>query len=157
MSKEFELDKFDRALLSLIQINNRVSSEAIGSEIGLSTASVQRRLKRLRDAKVISADVSIVNRNLLGYHVQLLVHVEMERESKQSIQSYRETLAEHRCVQHSFYVTGQYDFILIVVAKNMSHYESIADELFLHSKEVKSFTTSVVMGEGQQSLFVPVN
>lgn len=157
MPKDFELDKFDRALLSLIQINNRVSAEAMGSDIGLSTASVQRRLKRLRDENVITADVSIVDRNLLGYHIQILVHVEMERESKQSIASFRESLAKHECVQHSFYVTGQYDFILIVIARDMSHYETIAEELFLHSDEVKSFTTSVVMGESEQSFFVPVD
>jgi DNA-binding Lrp family transcriptional regulator len=157
MSKNFEFDKFDRALLSLIQKNNRISAEAMGTDIGLSTASVQRRIKRLRDAGVITADVSIVDRSLLGYHIQLLVHVEMERDSKQSIGSFRKALAVHECVQHSFYVTGQYDFILIVIARDMSHYESIADELFLHSDEVKAFTTSVVMGESEQSLFVPVS
>ncbi len=157
MSKDFKLDKFDRALLSLIQKNNRVSSEAMGADIGLSTASVQRRLKRLRDDNVITSDISTVNRGLLGYHIQLLVHVEMERESKTSIESYRETLAKHECVQHYFYVTGQYDFILVVIAKSMSHYESVADELFLQSDQVKSFTTSVVMGESLQSLFVPID
>lgn len=157
MPNNLELDNLDKALLSLVQLNNRTSSEALGTKVGLSTAAVQRRLRRLRDAKVIRSDVAVVDRSQVGYSVQLLVHVELERESKHSIDQFRQIVSEHTCVQHVFYVTGQYDFILTVVARDIAHYESISEQLFLGSDEVKSFTTSVVMGESKQTCFVPLD
>lgn len=157
MPNNLELDNLDKALLSLVQLNNRTSSEALGTKVGLSTAAVQRRLRRLRDAKVIRSDVAVVDRSQVGYSVQLLVHVELERESKHSIDQFRQIVSEHKCIQHVFYVTGQYDFILTVVARDIEHYESISEQLFLGSDEVKSFTTSVVMGVSKQTCFVPLD
>ncbi|GAA6138559.1 Lrp/AsnC family transcriptional regulator [Arenicella sp. 4NH20-0111] len=157
MPSNLELDKLDKALLSLVQMNNRSSAEALGVEVGLSTAAVQRRLRRLRDAKVIKADVAIVDRNTVGYPLQLIVHVELERESRDSLGRFREAAFTTSCVQQVFYVTGQYDFILLVIAKDMRHFELMSDELFLENKDVKAFTTSVVMGEDKSNCFVPLD
>ncbi len=157
MPNKLELDNLDKALLSLVQMNNRTSAEALGLEVGLSTAAVQRRLRRLRDANVIQADVAIVDRNLVGYPLQLVVHIELERESKESLGRFKEAALKSNCVQQVLYVTGQYDFILMLIAKDMRHFETISDQLFLENDDVKAFTTSVVMGEDRSTFFVPLD
>jgi len=151
------LDKFDRLILDRVQSNNRISSEALGLEIGLSTASTQRRLKRLRESGVIQQDVSILDPHLLGYPLQLLVQVSMERETAETLDNFKTQAVQHVCVQQVFYVTGECDFVLVVMARDMLHFESISDELFLKNATVKSFTTSVVMGNSEQSLLIPID
>src|SRR5574337_782603 len=53
------LDERDRAILDLVQRDNRLTSDAIGERVGLGATAVQRRLKRLRDVGVIEADVYV--------------------------------------------------------------------------------------------------
>jgi Lrp/AsnC family leucine-responsive transcriptional regulator len=55
MAKTPALDGFDLKLLDLVQRNNRLTSEALGAQVGLGATAVQRRLKRLRAAHVIEA------------------------------------------------------------------------------------------------------
>jgi len=60
------LDERDRAILDLVQRDNRLTSDAIGERVGLGATAVQRRLKRLRDLGVIEADVAIVSPKAVG-------------------------------------------------------------------------------------------
>lgn len=57
----FQLDDYDKALLRLLQQNNRLTTEQLAEEVNLSQSAVQRRLTRLRNEKVIEADVAIVS------------------------------------------------------------------------------------------------
>jgi Lrp/AsnC family leucine-responsive transcriptional regulator len=50
-----ELDELDKQLLSQLQQNNRITAEELGNRINLSTSAVQRRLKRLRQDKIIES------------------------------------------------------------------------------------------------------
>ena len=61
-----QLDSFDRKLLDRVQRNADLSAEAIGQEIGLSGSAVLRRLKRLKAAGVIQADVALVDPAKVG-------------------------------------------------------------------------------------------
>ena len=54
------IDRFDAKILKLIQTNNRLTSAEIGAAVGLSHTSVVRRMKRLREAEVIVADIASV-------------------------------------------------------------------------------------------------
>lgn len=56
-----DLDRIDVRLLEVVQQNNRVTSEELSEMVGLSPTACQRRLRRLRDEKVIEADVAIVS------------------------------------------------------------------------------------------------
>ena len=56
----FSLDDFDRAILAIVQRNNRLSCAEIGDQVGLSGSAVRRRLAALRDNGVIAQDVSIL-------------------------------------------------------------------------------------------------
>jgi predicted transcriptional regulator len=51
-----ELDEYDKKLLRQLQQNNKITAEELGLLVNLSTSAVQRRLRRLRDDKMIEAD-----------------------------------------------------------------------------------------------------
>ncbi len=153
---QFKLDDFDRQILNLVQRDNRLSSERLGSEIGLSTASVQRRLRRLRADGIIKQDIAVIERRATDYTLQLVVQIFMEREDAKTLQRFRTQMEAHSCVQQIFYVTGQTDFFAIMIARDISHFEAIAEQLFLANPDVKSYITSVVMGSDKQTLSVPI-
>lgn len=74
-----ELDPFDIKLLARLQRNNRETSEVLADHLGLSPTACQRRLKRLREAGVISAEVAVVDPAATGQWLTLVAHASLVR------------------------------------------------------------------------------
>ena len=153
---DIELDAADRELLERVQRDARVSAEAIGADLGLSAATVQRRLKRMREAGVIVCEVAQIDPKAVGMAMTFVVAVELERERADILDAFRRKANADANVQQCYYVTGEADFFLVVVARDMDDFEQIAGRLFQQDANVRRFRTSVVMGQSKVGLSVPV-
>ena len=85
-----ELDQADIRILSAMQENSRVGLEALSEIASLSVASVQRRLKHLRDKKIVIKDISILDPDKVSQSMSFIVMVEMERERPEQIDAFVE-------------------------------------------------------------------
>ena len=151
-----DLDAFDRRILARWQHDTRRSAESIGAEIGLSAAAVQRRLKRLRETGVIEAEVAKLSPRALGAGVTCLVSVDLDREGTADIARFRQRMTALDCVQQCYYVTGNADFVLVVLQPDMAAYEAFTREHLLVDGNVRSFTTQVVMDAAKTGVALPL-
>jgi len=140
-----ELDEFDKQLLSQLQQNNRITAEELGTRVNLSTSAVQRRLKRLRQDKIIEADISIVSPAAVGIEITCVVDVTLNLGNSKVIDSFKFLMSECVEVMQCYYVTGTYDFVIIVNTKDMKDYEDFSKKYFMDNPDVKQFYTHVVM------------
>lgn len=140
-----ELDDFDKRLLDQLQENNKVTAEELGIMVNLSTSAVQRRLKRLREDKVIQADVSIISPSAAGYGITCIVDVSLHLGSSRVIDSFKAMMAECNDVMQCYYVTGSLDFVIIVNARDMRHYEEFSKQYLMDNPDVKQFQSHVVI------------
>ncbi|SHN31052.1 Lrp/AsnC family transcriptional regulator [Mucilaginibacter sp. OK098] len=138
-------DQFDKHILRLVQQNNRLTAEELADMVGLSPSAVQRRLKRLREEKIIEADVSIVSPKAGGIEVTCIVDVILERGSSQMIEKFKLAMQQLSEVMQCYYVTGTYDFIMIVNTLSMQQYEEFTKKWLMDNPNVKHFYTHVVM------------
>ena len=156
MPEDTSLDAFDREILRRVQLDARATGEDIGADIGLSAAAVQRRLKRMRELGAIVAEVAVVNPKALGQTMSFIVGVEMERERADVLDIFRHAARADPNVQQCYYVTGEADFILIVVARDMDDFEAFTRRLLFDNTHIRHFTTSVVMARDKVGQIVPV-
>lgn len=140
-----QIDKFDSAILTIVQQNNRLTTEAIAEQVGLSAAAVQRRLKVLRETGVIAADVSVVAQETVGKPITLIVQISLERERIDLFNQFKQRMKQNPHVQQCYYVTGSADFIVILTASNMEEYEAFTQQYFFEDSNIKSFCTNVVL------------
>ena len=140
-----DLDALDLKLLASRQRDARGSAEQLGEDIGLSAAAVHRRLKRLRDSGVIAAEVAIVAPRAVGLAVTCIVTVDVDREGLQDLDRFSARMRACPQVQQCWYVTGQADYVLVVVVEDMEAYEAFTREHLLSDANVRSFTTHVVL------------
>lgn len=152
---QVELDAKDRHLLDLLQRDTRQSLEALAGEVALSAPAVQRRIKRLRESGVIECEVAVVNPAAVGLSMTFIVIVELERESADQIDAFRRKVIAEPRVQQGYYVTGEGDFVIIAVARDMDDFEALTRKLFFDDPNVRRFRTSVAMGRAFRSLAVP--
>lgn len=140
-----ELDEFDLRLLDALQENNQRTSDELAELVHLSSASCLRRAKRLRESKIISADVSIVAPEALGQLMTMIVLVSLEHEQVHLIDAFKASMRVTPQVTQCYYVTGAADFVIIVSVKDMEDYEAFTRQLFFENRNVKRFETMVVM------------
>jgi len=140
-----KIDSFDKSILRLLQQNNRLTADELAEKIGLSSSAVQRRLKRLRNEKIIEADISIVSPAVAGIEITCIVDVSLERGTSQALEKFKASMLKCKEVSQCYYVTGSYDFILLVNAKNMQQFEEFTNKWLLDNSNVKHFCTHVVM------------
>lgn len=150
------LDEYDKKLLRLVQHNNRLTAQELAEEVNLSTSAVQRRLTRLREKKVIEADVSIVSPEAAGLGLSCIVDVSLHEDGSRAVERIKKELRDCPEVSHMYYVTGTYDLVLIVNTRDMKHYEQFSKEQLMDNPNVKSFYTHVVMDRLKVSHSVPL-
>jgi DNA-binding Lrp family transcriptional regulator len=151
------LDELDRKILALLQQDARRAAEAIGAEIGLSASAVQRRIARLREKAVISAEVAVVDPKSVGRSLTLIVDIEVERERPELMAVLKRWIAGEPAIQEAWYVTGDGDFVLIVTAREVEDYDALMQKLVSENSNVRRFRTRVALGTLKRGCRVPVD
>lgn len=139
------LDEYDKKLLQLMQANNKMTAQELGDLINLSASAVQRRLSRLRENGIIEADVSIISPSVLGLTITCIVDIILEDGNSKALENFKASMRKCTEVMQCYFVTGTYDFVIIVNANDMQHYESFAKKWLMDNQNVKHFYTHVIM------------
>ena len=145
----------DRQILTLLQNDARVRLEEIASETGTSVATVQRRIKALRENGVIKGESVIIEPEAVGYGMTFIILVELERESLHQLDDFRRKMKTEPQVQQCYYITGEADFALIALARDMHDFQALTQRLFFEDANIKRFRTSVVMDRTKTGISVP--
>jgi len=149
------LDDFDRKLLDAVQRDASLKAEALGAQIGLSASAVQRRLARLKQDGVIASEIAIVDPRKLGNISTFIVGLNVESEKADLLARLRSWAAAEDAVQQAFYVTGIFDFVLVVTAASVESYEAFMARLLKDNPNVLRFSTMSSLGISKRTLFVP--
>ncbi len=150
------LDEFDKELLRLLQFNNRLTAQELGDKVNLSASAVQRRLTKLRDEKVIEADVSIVSPVAAGIGLTCIVDVNLHEDGSKYIEKFKKEMSLVDEVSQCYYVTGSFDLVIVINTKDIKHYESFSKKYFMDNANVKTFYTHVVMDKLKVSYSVKI-
>ncbi|HEY4374507.1 MAG TPA: Lrp/AsnC family transcriptional regulator [Burkholderiales bacterium] len=153
---DWSIDEHDRRLLALLQTDATATAEALGSRIGLSASSVQRRIKRLRETGAIRREVAIVNPDAVGKRMTFIVGVKVDFAQKAEVAALLRKLAADRRTQQAYYVTGEVDYILTVVVNDMQDYDEYSKTLLLSSPALSRFQSNVVIEGLRVSLEIPI-
>ena len=150
------LDAFDRAILAILQQDNTTPQRVIGEKVNLSAPAVQRRIRRMEKDGVITANVAIVEPAALGHPITLFVEIELVSETAKDIDAAKRAFLAAPEVQQCYYVTGDVDFMLVVIVPTMADYEAFTRRMFFGNANIKRFRTFVTMDPVKVGLSVPL-
>lgn len=139
------LDRQDRAILRLLQRDNKTAQRVIAEAVNLSTAAVQRRIAAMEASGVIARNVAIVNPDAVAATVTSIVEVHLTDERATTVDRAKALFQACPEVQQCFYVTGGISFVLIVVTTDMRSYEALTRRLFAENESVKSYRSLIAL------------
>ncbi|MFS4580866.1 Lrp/AsnC family transcriptional regulator [Phaeobacter sp. C3_T13_0] len=146
------LDAFDLAILRILQKDCTKPQRQIGEAVNLSTASVQRRIRRMEMDGVISAQTAQIDPKAVQMPLTILVEVELRSETAGRIDDIKRSFQDAPEIQQCYYITGEVDFILIVIVDDMSEYEALTQRLFFPNNNIRKFRTFVTMDRTKVSM-----
>lgn len=149
------LDPFDRKILEFVQRDCQLNAEVIAEAVGLSASAVQRRLRRMRTDKVITAEVAVIDPQAVGPLMRFIVGIEL-KDNYDALPRIRAWIHNEPAVQQLYYVTGGVDLVMIVVAKTVQEYDALAARLMADIPHVIRMTTQVVIDAMKANLYIPV-
>ncbi|MEP5758499.1 MAG: Lrp/AsnC family transcriptional regulator [Litoreibacter sp.] len=138
-------DAFDLAILRLLQEDCTMPQRQIGEAVNLSTASVQRRIKRMESEGVITRQAAQINPKAVGLPLTIIIEIELQAETADRINEIKRNFQNAPEIQQCYYVTGEVDFVLVVIVEDMSEYEELTQRLFFADENIRKFRTLVAM------------
>jgi len=154
MSARPALDRFDHALLALLQLDADRTLTELGDAVGLSASAVQRRIKRYRESGLLR-QVAVLDPEVLPFTTLIAVWVIMERESMQDLKAFYARMREMPEVQQCYQLAGDWDYLLIIATPTLPEYRSLIERLFKSQKNVKRIESRVVLDTVKRGLALP--
>eukprot|EP01030_Chromulinospumella_sphaerica_P002679 gene2679-2621_t len=157
MTTPAALDRFDLAILDILQAENTTPQRAIAQAVNLSAPAVQRRIQRLKDSGVIRANVAVLDPVKVGKPLTIVLEVHLDNERPDRTAPLRARIAAEDAVQQCYSVTGEADYLLVVNVASMADYEALTRRLFEGDDNIKRFRTSVALASLKTGLRVPLD
>lgn len=119
------LDETDRAILAALQRDATQTASAISSRVGLSQPATWRRIKRLRDAGILTGQRVSLDAQGLGFGVTVFLGVKLATKGRVSLEDFERAVTAIPEVQLVEHVLGLYDYRLRVVARDLADFERV--------------------------------
>jgi Lrp/AsnC family leucine-responsive transcriptional regulator len=145
MPKFRTLDKVDRKLLNLLQNDNQMPTRDLADKVHVSQPTCLRRMRELREAGIISADVAMVDPFALGYGMMAFLEVSLTNQSDEHMKEFETRMNREAEVLQCYFVSGDYDYFLVVHVLDMDAYYQFVRRAISGSGNVRHFQSRFPM------------
>lgn len=139
------LDRTDLRLLVEIQQHGRATNAELAARVNLSPSACLRRIQRLESAGVIDGYAARVNPQAVGLGLQAFVRVQLEKHGPASIDHFAENMQAWEEVVTCHALTGDMDYLLHVVVRDLEHFSRFLLDRLLNSSGVADVNSSFVL------------
>lgn len=149
------IDRFDLALLNLVQRDDAQTAEQLADKIPLSPSAIARRLRRLRGEGLIARTIALLSPRLRENHVRAVILAQLsEHADHKGKSALRDRLLAAPQVQFCYEITGAYDLVALLDCPSMDALIDCAEALFAADATVRRYETSFVRREIKFAPFV---
>ena len=151
------LDKIDLKILKILQENAKITNLQLSGEIGLSPAPTLERVKKLETAKLIQGYYTQVNEEALGIGIKAVIQITLARQLENAISNFKKEIAKIPEIMECYQVTGNADYILIVLLKDIRDFENLISQRLSKVEEIGQMQTMVILSKIKDSKLLPLD
>lgn len=152
-----ELDRIDRALLTALQGNARLTVAELADLVSLTTSPCWRRVKRLEESGYITGYQAVLSPRAMGFGVTAFVSIMMESHTKQTALAFEQQLMAIPQIVACHNISGRYDFLLEVLAADLESFGEFTREVLQRLPGVKEIYSSFSYKAVKEGRLIPVS
>lgn len=151
-----ELDAIDTKILELMQRDASLSTAELAERVGLSQSPCWRRIQRLREEGYIKATVVIVDREKLGFKMQIFAQVKMTTLSDEDRAKFHKAINDIPEILECYTVFGEMDAMLKILAPDVIWYQDFIFSTILKLPGVVDVRSIVTLAESKSTTAIPL-
>ncbi|VDC27525.1 Lrp/AsnC family transcriptional regulator [Pseudogemmobacter humi] len=151
-----EPDDSDRRILRAIQAQPDITMRELGEVTGLSHSPCWRRLQRLQNEGAVSPRRFVIDPEAVGFEILVLCFVKISHHQRERLRAFEEAVESVPEIMQCYSLSGEYDYVLQVIATSVRHYEAVVKNAIVELPNVQSVNTSFTLKRVKHSLNVPV-
>jgi len=142
-----KLDKTDVAILETLQAEGRISNAALAEKVGLSQSACSRRLDILEKNGVVRGYHARLSNAALGHRMTAIVHISLSGQFEKTLADFESAVKRCPNVLSCHLMSGEYDYILHIAAKDLADYERIHRDWLTAMPHVTKINSSFALRE----------
>jgi Lrp/AsnC family leucine-responsive transcriptional regulator len=139
------LDKFDLAILAVLQQDARASLQDISARVGLSSTPCWNRIRRMESEGVIRGYTVRIDPAAVGFAETVIVQVTLESHSDETLYEFGRILGEIPEVLEAFLVSGDFDYLIRIAVRDTKDYERLLREKLYRIPGIRHSKSSFVL------------
>ena len=151
-----EIDAIDMKILELMQRDASLSTAELAERVGLSQSPCWRRIQRLREEGYIKAQVVIVDREKLGFKMQIFAQVKMTMLSEEDRAKFHRAINDIPEILECYTVFGEMDAMLKILAPDVIWYQDFIFTTLLKLPGVVYVRSIVTLTESKSTTAIPM-
>ncbi len=153
---ETTLDEIDKKILAALQGNARLSNVELADHAGLSPSPCLRRVRTLEDDGIIKGYAALVDQESVGLPVSVFVMVSLEKQVERALELFEERIRALPEVMECYLMTGDSDYLLRVVTRDLQAYEQFLMQQLTKFPGVNSIKSSFALKQVVYRTALPI-
>ena len=150
------LDRYDKSILEALQNDGRMSNVQLASLVSLSESACLRRVRALEESGMIERYSALVSQAKAGLSGNVFVQVGLHREEQSELAAFEDAVRNIPEVMECHLMTGEFDYLLRVVVRDMADFERIHNEALTRLPGVARVNSSVAIRTVQKKTELPL-
>ena len=150
-----KLDKLDLSILKRLQVNGKITNLQLSKDIGLSPAPTLERVKKLETNKFIQSYHALVDEAKLELGISAFMQISLIRQKDNAITNFIHKINEIEEVLECYNVTGQADYLLKIMVKDIAAFDVLVKEKLSNIQEIRNMHSMIVISKDKNSKVLP--
>jgi Lrp/AsnC family transcriptional regulator, leucine-responsive regulatory protein len=150
------MDTIDKNLLKLLQTNSKSTTKELSLKLNLSVTAIYERIKKFEKEGIIASYVALLNRNKIQKGFVVFCQIKLIQQSKEFIMDFEKEVIKFTEILECFNVSGDYDYILKIVVKDMEEYRNFLVNKLSTLNQIGSKHSTFMIGEVKNTTVITV-
>lgn len=152
-----EIDRVDVGILEHLQKDGRLTNAKLALALSQSESPCWRRLKRLEEEGYIESYQANLNRRKLGFGVMAFIQITCNEHDEDTTRAFEEIIGSSSNILACHNTTGNADFVLQVVAKDLDDYSKFVESVLRKLPGVSNIQSNLSLRELKSSSRLPLD
>lgn len=157
MPTQSSLDQIDRAIVSILQDEGRITNVELAARVGLTAPPCLRRVRTLEETGVIRGYHADLDPVTLGFGITVFAMVSLKSQAEADLLAFEEHVAGLPEVRECHMLNGEIDFVLKIVAHDLQAFQLFLTSKLTPAPNVASVKTSLTIRTAKQVPGVPID
>lgn len=153
----YNLDEIDKKILSILQQNGRIPNNKLAEKVGLTTTPTLERVKRLEREGIIKGYGAQVDPEAIDKGLVVFCSLRLAVHQMHTLDEVCEEINSMSEIQACYHITGDSDFLLKIVVKDMPAYEKFMHDKLTRLPGIERIYSNIVLSTKKENYHLPID